>query len=149
MSNLQQSTVNLLLRLQEPKLSQVEKARLLQDAMDMAAMGRQAKPKAATNNLPTSAAALRIAALFHRRPTTPWQDKEIASFRKLCPVDMEDLEMVCEYTEAERRKGDGIYRRDLFTFLNNYLGEVDRARQYAEVQPKLTPGLKAGVKMVS
>lgn len=38
--------------------------------------------------------------------------------------------MVCRYTEAERAKGDdGRHRRDLLTFLNNFTGELDRARE--------------------
>jgi hypothetical protein len=89
-------------------------------------------PKAGkdSDNTPTSPQAIRIAELFRRRPTTPWSAKEIRSYKAIGVIDPEDLELVCRYTEAERAKGDqGIHRRDLATFLNNFHGELDRARQ--------------------
>ena len=71
--------------------------------------------------------ALRIAALFGRKPTTPWSDKEIAAWRKIKPQDIE-LDAIEAYYAGERSKRDGgVHRRDLGTFLNNYAGELDRA----------------------
>lgn len=68
--------------------------------------------------------------LFRRRPTTPWSDKEVRAYKAIGKVDPEDLELVCRYTEAERAKGEnGRHRRDLATFLNNFTGELDRARE--------------------
>jgi hypothetical protein len=81
------------------------------------------------DNLPTTPQSIRISELFHRKPSTKWSDKEIASLRKIPRESLEELETVCRYTEAERLKGDaGRHRRDLATFLNNYTGELDRAR---------------------
>jgi len=78
---------------------------------------------------PTTPQALRIASLFNRRSSTAWSAKEIRAFKAMGKVDPEDLELVCRYTENERRKGnDGRHRRDLLTFLNNFPGELDRAR---------------------
>lgn len=57
--------------------------------------------------------------------------------------DLNDLALVEKYYEFERKKGDkGIHRRDLATFLNNYGGEVDRARLWAEKFPGLVSGVK-------
>lgn len=82
------------------------------------------------DNIPTTPQALRIAALYRRRPTTAWSTKEIKAYKAIGKIDPEDLEMVCRYTEAERAKGkNGRHRRDLATFLNNFTGELDRARE--------------------
>jgi hypothetical protein len=81
-------------------------------------------------SIPTNPQAIRIAELYRRRPTTPWSAKEIRAFRALGTIDPSDLDAVCRYTESERSKGDeGCHRRDLLTFLNNFTGELDRARQ--------------------
>lgn len=103
------------------------------------------KPKKKPESrLPESEEAKAVAAVFHRRLTTPWSDGEIASFRKAMPLELEDLQMVARYYEFERRKGSGpdgrtigVHRHDLGTFLNNYQGEVDRARQWARINPRL------------
>lgn len=92
--------------------------------------GLERKPKERPDNIPTSPQALRIAALFRRRPTTPWSAKEVKAYKAIGKIDPEDLELVCRYTEAERQKGEnGRHRRDLATFLNNFTGELDRARE--------------------
>lgn len=88
--------------------------------------GTDGKP----TNLPTTQNAIRISQLFNRRLTTKWSDKEILAFKAIGQIDPEELDLVCRYTEAERAKGDnGRHRRDLATFLNNFTGEIDRARQ--------------------
>jgi len=82
-----------------------------------------------SDKLPTSPQAIRISELFSRRLTTKWSDKEIRAFKAIPRESMEELDIVCRYTEAERLKGDqGRHRRDLATFLNNFNGELDRAR---------------------
>lgn len=78
--------------------------------------------------VPTSEPARRMASMFGRRESTGWSDKEIQAFKKLGAVDLEELAIVEVYHAAEKAKGEnGRHRRDLFTFLNNYRGEVDRA----------------------
>jgi len=89
-----------------------------------------------SDNLPSSQNAIRISQLFSRRLTTKWSAKEIRAFKAIGPMDPEDLELVCRYTEAERAKGDaGKHRRDLLTFLNNFTGEIDRAREKSTTTP--------------
>lgn len=82
-----------------------------------------------SGNSPTSLQAIRISKLYNRRHATPWTDKEVKAFKAIGQIDPEDLEIVCGYTQNERTKGEnGRHRRDLATFLNNFHGELDRAR---------------------
>ena len=91
-----------------------------------AAGGRERK---SSDNLPTAPESIKISELFHRRPTTKWSAKEIAAYKAIPREALEDLDLVCQYTESERAKGqNGRHRRDLLTFLNNFTGELDRAR---------------------
>jgi len=60
-------------------------------------------------------------------------DKEIRAYRDLGEIETADLVLVESYYTAERKKPDGVHRRDLGTFLNNFAGELDRAR--AATQP--------------
>jgi len=96
-------------------------------------------PSKPPKNLPTTEPAKRIAALFRRRETTLWSDGEVKAFKKIGPIEIADLELIETYYAAERAKGDdGRHRRDLSTFLNNFAGELDRARS-----PKVN-GKKSG-----
>lgn len=84
---------------------------------------------------PSTEPAQRIAIMFKRRPTTPWNDREIRAYKRLvkdgCFTTLDDLELLERYYVFERRKQDkGIHRRDLATFLNNYAGELDRAHAW-------------------
>lgn len=92
------------------------------------------------NNLPTTPNAIRIATLFGRRMSTPWSDREVKEFKKLAKSgafsDPNDLSLIEAYYQFERRKEDkGIHRRDLGTFLNNFLSELDRARAWRKRYP--------------
>lgn len=96
---------------------------------------------------PTSEPAKKVAALFHRKLTTAWSEKEIKTFRKLvtlhCFSDLGDLAIIERYYCSERRKGDrGIHRRDLSTFLNNFSGELDRANAWAATLKPVRTALK-------
>lgn len=78
------------------------------------------------DNLPTSEKAIRLATLFGRKPTTEWSDKEIASFKKIAKQPDEDFDLV----EQLYRSDYEFLRHDLQTFLNNFTGEVDKARKW-------------------
>jgi hypothetical protein len=86
--------------------------------------------------LPTSLEAKAIADLFNRRHTTEWSGKEIKAFKALQRrgvITMEAIELIAPYYAHQRSPdGDGIHRRDLCTFLNNFDGELDRARSFKE-----------------
>jgi hypothetical protein len=91
-------------------------------------------------NVPTHPHALRIATLFGRRLSTPWSEKEVKAFKRL-PKEIaeEDWQALERYYAAERAKGDaGVHRRDLYTFLNHFPGEMDRARA-RPARPVSTP----------
>jgi hypothetical protein len=42
------------------------------------------------------------------------------------------LELIGRYYVYQRKKENGIHRRDLYTFLNNFAGELDRAQAWDE-----------------
>jgi hypothetical protein len=91
---------------------------------------------------PTTEPARRIAALFHRKLQTPWSEKELKVYKDLYMQgafrNMHDLALIELYYGAERKKKEGgIHRRDLYTFLNNFAGELDRATAYAQSQHRL------------
>ena len=84
----------------------------------------------------------RVAALFKRRRTTPWSAKEVSAWKKLTakgkrPLDDDELTMIERYYAEARKKSDNYCRRDVYQFLNNYAGEVDRARNWCEKHPLL------------
>jgi hypothetical protein len=91
--------------------------------------------QAAKNMTEYAQAWSRIATLFNRKLTTQWSDKEKRAFKKLCPIDEDELTMIERYYAAERKRTDHHCRRDLYTFLNNYRGEVDRAYAYCQRHP--------------
>ena len=94
-------------------------------------------PARKKTNLPANPQAIRIAALFNRRPTTPWSDKEMDALKKIGQAEDDDLSLIETYYAAERAKGeDGRQRRDLGTFLNNFTGELDRARAHQDRERK-------------
>ena len=113
---------------------------------------QQTKSKGAINKAPSSDSVLRISKLFGRRATTPWNDREKSTFRKLGEINPEDLDMIEEYYQAERTKGEkGWHRRNLATFLNNFQGEVDRAKAWKQKAPMLievSPLTKQQIRMV-
>lgn len=78
------------------------------------------------SKVPTTEQSKRVADIFHRRHTTRWSDKEIAAYKKLGTIPAEDLATV----EAYYKTGEPYLRRDLLTFLNNFPGELDRARAW-------------------
>jgi hypothetical protein len=102
-----------------------------------AAIAETEWPLQIEKNVPTTRTAQRIATLFNRRLTTPWSVPEIKAFRALGVLADDDLELVERYYAFERAKGEkGIHRSDLCTFLNNYSGELDRARAFSQTAPK-------------
>jgi hypothetical protein len=78
-----------------------------------------------------------INSIFGRRPTTRWSNKEQASY---CSVEItdEDLQLVVSYYKSEKSNPDNRLRTSILTLLNNWAGEVDRARNYFELK-KNTP----------
>ncbi len=85
--------------------------------------------------IPSTDTAKRIAILFKRRLDTHWSEKEVKRYRQLVKdqaMSDEALELIGRYYVYQRKKENGIHRRDLYTFLNNFAGELDRAQAWDE-----------------
>lgn len=96
-------------------------------------MSNEVKDSPRQKGVPTTEPAKRIADLFHRKHATAWSEKEVRAYKELVKAgmfnDLTDLTLVERWYLHERGKGkDGIQRRDLPTFLNNFRGELDKAR---------------------
>jgi hypothetical protein len=77
----------------------------------------------------------RIGKLFNRKETTEWSNPEKSKLRELWPIPPEDFDLIERYYTSECK----YLRRDVKTLLNNWAGELDRARDYLEKQkPKNT-----------
>lgn len=90
---------------------------------ESAERGKRPKP----DNTPTSERAQLVAKLFNRRSTTPWDEKEIAAYKKLTKHPDEDFTLVAEFYQ---KSGYEYLRTGLQAFLNNFSGEVDKANAW-------------------
>ncbi len=73
----------------------------------------------------------RIGGWFKRRPTTAWSEKEMKSLRVQRNAPADDLEALERYYTATDIPREVDWRRkDALTLLNNFPGEIDRARTY-------------------
>ncbi len=88
--------------------------------------------------IPSTDIAQRIAILFKRRHDTHWSEKEVRQYKRLIKDNVlkntDQLELIERYYVYQRKKENGIHRRDLYTFLNNFAGELDRAQAWDEEQ---------------
>lgn len=82
------------------------------------------------SSLPTSPEAITLAEIFHRKATTPWTAVETRKFKSLMPIDPDDLKSLKEYYDDNwpPERDVNVLRHDLKTLLNNFPGEVDRAK---------------------
>lgn len=90
---------------------------------------------------PSNPVAIRIAACIGRQASTAWSPKEVKAFKALVKagVNEEDLVAVEVYYRTNRKLPRNICRRDLLTLLNNFPGEVDRAKAWVDQQSGRTP----------
>lgn len=72
----------------------------------------------------------RFNALFRRQPATKWTDKELKALKLIEPVPEADMQTVEAYYTASHPPDRDYRRRDLQTLLNNFAGELDRARRF-------------------
>jgi hypothetical protein len=71
---------------------------------------------------------IEVASWINRRPTTPWSAKELKAWKQIPkPIDSEDWQALKWFYT---RSGCKYLRRDLCTLLNNWSGEIDRAKNY-------------------
>jgi hypothetical protein len=79
---------------------------------------------------------LRVAGLFNRRPDTEWSEKEKKAWKSASPTE-QDILLIEGYYRAKIPQDKNYRRRDLGTLLNNWTGELDRARNFKQPQAKL------------
>ena len=77
---------------------------------------------------------IQIGSWFGRKPETLWTIAEAASLMLIKPTPNEVDGMGIYYTGDIPREDD-IRRQDLGTLLNNWSGELDRARKYVNSLP--------------
>jgi hypothetical protein len=92
---------------------------------------------------PPPAELSQMAAWFHRRDTTPFSAGELKAFRNLGEIHADDMAVLAQYYRAELPAEKNYRRRDLQTLLNNFLGEVDRARAWISDSTPSRPGIAA------
>lgn len=98
-----------------------------------------------TARTPSSEAAKRVAAIFHRQLTTKWSEKEIKKFRALVKdgmfTDFNNLSLIerCYLRQWPPNRDKNILRHDLMTFLNHFETELDRAVAWNELHPVHQP----------
>jgi len=72
---------------------------------------------------------VRIGSWFQRQPTTLWTIAEVEALNAVQPTEKEIAGMEAYYL-ADIQPEQDIRRRDLATLLNNWNGELDRARDH-------------------
>jgi hypothetical protein len=70
----------------------------------------------------------RLNALFHRRENTAWSEREKKAIRTISQHPSFESELA--EIEAYYATGHKYLRKDLLTLINNWAGELDRARNY-------------------
>lgn len=86
--------------------------------------------KGTGNEVLAEARRVELCTLFRRRSETRWTDGELKAFRSHAAGCLEDdFKVLCEYYRAQIPDGD-YRRRDLSTLLNNFPGEIDRAKAW-------------------
>lgn len=85
----------------------------------------------------------KVSLLFHRKETTKWTDKENAQLSAIS----KRTDALTEFEEIRKLYESGYkYRRqDIITFLNNWSGELDRARNW---RPEEQKGMAIGQKHI-
>lgn len=78
---------------------------------------------------------IRIGKLLGRRETTKWSKKELAALREIGTPHEDDLAMIEDFYGAIIPKDRDYRRTALQTLLNNWNGEVDKARLWKSENP--------------
>jgi len=93
--------------------------------------GKKKGQEKVTENSPEM---IRIGSWFGRRSSNLWSVSEAQTLKSISPTDPEIEGMGIYYT-ADIPEEKDIRRRDLSTLLNNWNGELDRARAYVTKNP--------------
>lgn len=78
---------------------------------------------------------IRLGSIMHRRASSQWTEPELKAFRK-CKFEEEDIAAVEAFYAGNwpPQWGKNSLRSDLCTLLNNWPGEVDKARRWTPPQ---------------
>lgn len=76
---------------------------------------------------------LRIGSWFNRRPTTQWSEQEVRALRKVLKLNTppDDIDLL----EKRYLAKAPFIRREIATLLNNWNGEIDKARNPDQASP--------------
>ena len=77
---------------------------------------------------------VRLGAAHNRRANTLWTVYEAECLAALEPLNEEELTTILAYYTADIPESADYRRRDLATLLNNWTGELDRARKWQVAQ---------------
>lgn len=69
---------------------------------------------------------IRVGSMLRRRPTTAWSQKEMKALKAVMALKTPE-EDICDL-EKRYSSGDRFLRRDIITLLNNWNGEIDKAK---------------------
>ena len=69
---------------------------------------------------------LRVGAMVRRRPSTHWSTKEIKALKEIFAFKTPEEDMIA--LETRYKSNDPYLRKELITLLNNWNGEIDKAR---------------------
>lgn len=78
---------------------------------------------------------VRIGGWFGRKPSTLWTLAEAEALESLEPIHPDDIKIMEQYYTADAGKDD-YRRRDVYTLLNNWHSELDRARKHKPKRPE-------------
>ena len=79
---------------------------------------------------------LKVGELLGRRQTTFWNVEEAIALGQVNPSE-EDIEEMLPFYSAIMPPGQDFRRREIITLLNNWNGELDKARAWNASQPKV------------
>ena len=100
-----------------------------------------------SDRLPTSDQAKRVARIMHRRIDTAWDKKEVDAYVAIGVIPEDDMAILEKYYASNWPPKTSVnhLRQNLVTLLNNFQGEIDRAKHFftaAKFIPKPTPKAK-------
>ena len=81
---------------------------------------------------PAEAAKAAICELFNRRSSTGWSAKEMAALQTICKMNLAGPDELALMRWYYKESGCTYLRKDVLTLLNNWTGELDRARAAKE-----------------
>jgi hypothetical protein len=85
-----------------------------------------------SDRLPTSEQAKRVAKIMHRRIDTAWDKKEVDAHVAIGVIPEDDMAILEKYYASNWPPKTSVnhLRQNLVTLLNNFQGEIDRAKHF-------------------